>query len=79
VAAIGEAIGRPLRFVELDPDDAAARLFGGLPPEVATQIVRGQLAMADAPEPMSREVERVLGRPALSYRRWARDHAADFA
>lgn len=79
VAAIGEAIGRPLRFVELDPDDAAARLFGGLPPEMATQIVHAQLAMADAPERMSRDVERVLGRPALTYRRWAHDHASDFA
>jgi uncharacterized protein YbjT (DUF2867 family) len=78
VAAVGAALGRPLRFIELDPDDSAAQLFPGLPTETAEQIVRAQLAMIDNPEPMTREVQRLTARPALTYARWARDHVSEF-
>jgi hypothetical protein len=30
------------------------------------------------PAPLTGEVERVLGRPALTFAEWAADHAADF-
>jgi uncharacterized protein YbjT (DUF2867 family) len=78
LAAVGTAIGRSLRFVELDRDAAVAQLFGGLPPEFAAQIVDAQLAMVDTPEPRTDEVARILGRPARTYAQWAGDHADDF-
>ncbi|MCO1658596.1 hypothetical protein [Pseudonocardia humida] len=57
---------------------ATGTVGGRVPAQLATQIVRGQLAMAESPEPMSADVARIPGRPALPYARWARDHAADF-
>lgn len=75
---IGAALGRSLRFVDLGPDEAATSLFGGMPPQMAHQIVNGQLAMADQPEPVTTEVERITRRPASSYAQWVRDHLADF-
>ncbi|HEV7652601.1 MAG TPA: NAD(P)H-binding protein [Actinophytocola sp.] len=75
---IAAVLGRPLRFVDLGPDGAATTLFGAMPPEMARQLVRGQLAMADQPEPVTTEVERLTGRPARPYAEWVRDHLADF-
>jgi uncharacterized protein YbjT (DUF2867 family) len=78
LAAIGTALGRPLRFVELDAADAAAQLFGDLPPAMASGIVAGQLAMADTPEPMTTEVRRLTGRSARTYAEWVADHREEF-
>lgn len=77
VAAIGAALGRPLRFVDVGEEGAVA-LFDGVPPELARDIVRAQMAMTDDPEPVTTDVPRLLGRPARTYARWARDHVADF-
>ncbi|GII75786.1 nucleotide-diphosphate-sugar epimerase [Sphaerisporangium rufum] len=78
-AAIGEAIGRPVRWVELDPGQAREQMVaGGMPVEMAATIIAGQAAMVAAPEPVLPTVERLIGRPATPYARWARDHADDF-
>lgn len=77
VAAIGAALGRPLRFVDVGEQEAVT-LFEGAPPDLARDIVRAQLAMVDDPEPVTPDVERLLGRPARTYAEWATDHADDF-
>jgi uncharacterized protein YbjT (DUF2867 family) len=77
VAAIGAALGRPLRFVDVGEEGAVA-LFDGVPHELARDIIRAQLAMMDDPEPVTTDVPRLLGRPARTYAQWARDHVADF-
>jgi uncharacterized protein YbjT (DUF2867 family) len=74
---IGTATGRSLRFAEVDAA-SAGELFPGAPDALVQAIVAGQRALVDAPEPVSDDVEEVLGRPALTFDRWARDHAADF-
>jgi uncharacterized protein YbjT (DUF2867 family) len=78
VAAIGRALGRDLRFVELSPDEAKRELFAGAPPGVADAIVDAHARMVVNPEPVSTTVDNLLGRPALTYDSWARDHVADF-
>ena len=78
MAAIGAALGRPLRFEALAPDDAVRELGGEFPPGMAEAIVAGQGAFVDTPEPMTHEVEELTGRPARTFAQWARDHAADF-
>jgi uncharacterized protein YbjT (DUF2867 family) len=78
LAAIGAALGRTLRFEELDADRAAAELFPTMPPAVAAGIIASHEAMATHPEPLTDTVERLLGRPALTFARWARDHVQDF-
>lgn len=77
VRTIGEAIGREVRFVELTPEQARAQWRDTYPPEV----VEWFLEMGRHPEGnnwVSPDVEQVLGRPGLTFDRWARDHAADF-
>jgi uncharacterized protein YbjT (DUF2867 family) len=79
LAALGRALGRDLRFEELDPATAAAELFPGFPPSAVQSIIGGQAAMADHPEPRTDTIAQITGRPARTYADWARDHVADFA
>ncbi len=76
--AIGAALGRPLRFDAMSADEAVRELAGAFPPGLAEIIVAGQAAFVAEPEPMTREVERITGRPARTFAQWARDHVADF-
>lgn len=77
-AAIGAALGRPVRFEEVPAEEAASVLLPGLPREDADRIVAAWASMAAAPEPPTPTVSELLGRPALSFEQWARDHVADF-
>jgi len=77
VRVIGEAIGRELRFDELTPDQARELWREVHEPEV----VEWFLEMGRYPDGnswVSPDVEEVLGRPGLTFDRWARDHVADF-
>ncbi|MFB8170681.1 SDR family oxidoreductase [Kitasatospora purpeofusca] len=79
VALIGEAVGRPLRFEEIAPAEAAERMrAAGWPAELVAAVLPAQAAMLDRPEPVNDAVERITGIPARSFREWAVDHAADF-
>ena len=78
LAAIGAALGRPLRFEALAPDDAVRELGDEFPPGLVEAIVAGQGAFVETPEAMTREVEELTGRPARTFAEWARDHVADF-
>jgi uncharacterized protein YbjT (DUF2867 family) len=77
--AIGAALGRPLRFEAMPPDVAVRELADAFPPGLAESIFAGQGAFVREPEPVTREIERITGRPARTYAQWARDHAADFS
>ncbi|MDH5833300.1 SDR family oxidoreductase [Luteimonas kalidii] len=80
VRIIGEAIGRPVRWEEIPADVARQQLLAewGDP-----DFVDGALAywagLAERPEPVTRTVERLTGRPARTFREWATDHAEAFA
>ena len=78
LAAVGAALGRVLRFEALSPDDAVRELSAEFPPGLAEKIVAGQAAFVGTPEPMTREVEELTGRPARTFAEWARDHVVDF-
>ncbi|CAL9490034.1 NAD(P)H azoreductase [Nocardiopsis dassonvillei] len=79
VRILGEAIGVQARWEEQPPEEAVAELtalFGDA--GYAEDALAHWASMAERPEAVSRDVERVLGRPALPFREWARDRAADF-
>jgi uncharacterized protein YbjT (DUF2867 family) len=76
--AIGAAIGRRLHFEELDPDTAAKQLLAAAPPQVTRSILEAHASFVTQPEPVTDTVARVTGHGALSFARWARDHAVDF-
>ncbi|MFC4529278.1 NAD(P)H-binding protein [Sphaerisporangium dianthi] len=76
---IGEAIGRPVRWEEMDAEVARrAMIDQGMPPSLAGAIVDAHAAMVAAPEPVTTTVEEITGAPATDFRQWAADHAADF-
>ncbi|MEW9532122.1 NAD(P)H-binding protein [Microbispora sp. NPDC049125] len=79
VRAIGEAVGRPLRFEEMPPGEAREHLVAqGWPPAFAEGALRGWAGLMAAPEPVSGAVEELTGAPPRTFRQWAADHAADF-
>ncbi|GIG64692.1 SDR family oxidoreductase [Phytomonospora endophytica] len=77
-AIIGEATGRDVRFEELPPDiDVFAARWGDR--AFAAARLAAWKSFTETPERVTDTVERVLGRPARTFRTWAEDHAGDFA
>jgi hypothetical protein len=77
--ALAAALGRPIAFGELMPAKAADRLRGaGWPLDaIELELMLPAEFVERAPRPRD-TVERVVGRPALSFRRSAVEHADDF-
>lgn len=78
LAVIGDALGRSLRFEEIDAVEAAAEVFPGMPAGAVSSMIEAHAAMVAHPEPVTDTVERLTGRPARPFAQWARDHVADF-
>jgi len=76
VAILGDAIGRPLRFEELTPDEARREL--PFPPAALEMLMKAWSAAIGQPALVTDVIEQVTGRRARSFAEWARDHAADF-
>ncbi|MFB9876479.1 NAD(P)H-binding protein [Planobispora siamensis] len=77
--AIGEAIGREVRFEEVPAETAREQMLAawGDAPTV-DGMLRAWAKMAEEPEPVTATVEEITGTPARTFREWAADHAADF-
>jgi uncharacterized protein YbjT (DUF2867 family) len=80
VAIIGDIIGRRLRYEEIPPQAASERMIAhGFPEPFVTALMARYAKHAALPQfPPTGEVEKILGRPALSYAEWVADHAAAF-
>jgi len=78
-ALIGEAIKAPVSFIETAPDQVRAALLAqGLPAEVPDRLLGSLADYARRPGPTTETVQKLLGRPALSFAAWAAEHAAAF-
>src|SRR3954451_18798951 len=73
VHAIGDAIGRPLRWEELSREDAEGQIAG-----VPATALDTWASFVETPEVVTSTVEDVTGEPARAFGEWARDHAQDF-
>jgi uncharacterized protein YbjT (DUF2867 family) len=73
VHAIGDAIGRPLRWEELSREDAEDQIAG-----VPDTALDTWASFVETPEVVTSTVEDVMGEPARPFGEWARDHAQDF-
>jgi uncharacterized protein YbjT (DUF2867 family) len=79
VAAIGNALGRPLRYQEIPPEVARqAMVAHGFAEPFVTALLALQAAAVGTPAVTTGEVDKILGRPARTFAEWATDHAADF-
>lgn len=72
VELIGAAIGRPLRWQELDRAHARSEF------DIPDVLLDAWEDFLSHPEPVTDEVARLLGHPALGFADWARDRAGLF-
>ncbi|HEX5436468.1 MAG TPA: NAD(P)H-binding protein [Gemmatimonadaceae bacterium] len=79
VRAIGEAIGRPLRFEELSPDEFRRETADTWPAGVAEMLLGAWRATLGRRAFLASAVQDVLGAPAKTFAQWATDNAAAFA
>jgi uncharacterized protein YbjT (DUF2867 family) len=76
---IGEAIGKAVPWQEIAPEQfRQALLAQGVPADVPDRMIGYWGSLAEHPSPTTFEVERLLGRPALTFADWAGEHAAAF-
>ncbi|MFJ8539190.1 NAD(P)H-binding protein [Streptomyces sp. NPDC093591] len=78
-AAIEDAVGEAVRFVELTRAEARERMLGFMPEPVVESTLDMLGAPAAALRRVSPDVERVLGRPAGAFADWARRNVSAFA
>lgn len=78
VEAIGEALGRRLRFEELAPDGFRQAMAGRWPEPVVEMLLSAWGATLGHRALVTSAVAEVADAPARSFRDWARDHADAF-
>jgi uncharacterized protein YbjT (DUF2867 family) len=79
VAAIAAALGEPVRLEEVDVDTYRAQLLAQLPGPIVERYLQARGNVPQLPAELAADaVPEILGRPALTFAEWARDHAADF-
>jgi uncharacterized protein YbjT (DUF2867 family) len=78
---VGAARGRPVRYVDADPDDFRAQLeAGGVHPGYVALLTRlFEAGRAGAASAVHGTVERVTGRPATSFAEFAKEAAPAWA
>src|SRR4051812_23552997 len=73
---IGDVIGRPLRFEETSPEEARREL--PVPASAVNMLLNAWAAAIGQPALVTPTVAEITGRPALTFRDWATDHAGAF-
>ncbi|MEU7643938.1 NmrA family NAD(P)-binding protein [Streptomyces huasconensis] len=78
IHAIGTALGRTLRFVDIPPREVGPDLFPHVAPEVLPALL-ASFAEAVGTEPeITTTVEKITGKKARTFPQWATDHKAAF-
>ncbi|MFJ2772733.1 NAD(P)H-binding protein [Streptomyces sp. NPDC087300] len=78
IHAIGAALGRTLRFVDIPPEEVGPELFPHVPPQMLPAILASFAAAVGSRPEITTTVEDVTGSPARTFEEWARDHKDDF-
>lgn len=78
IHAIGQALGRDLRFVEVPPEEVTEDMFPHVPSGMLQAILESFAETVGVAPEVTSTVESVTGTPARTFTQWSRDHAADF-
>ena len=78
VHAIGDAIGRPLRFEELSPDEFRRETADTWPPAIADMLLNAWQAALGRSAFVTSAVQEILGKPPRTFPQWAADHRSAF-
>jgi uncharacterized protein YbjT (DUF2867 family) len=74
IRLIGEALGRPLRYEELTPEEARRAISPYAPADLLFATWEQCIGM---PAPVTDTVERITGRPPRSVAQWAADYLGE--
>ncbi|SDP73532.1 Uncharacterized conserved protein YbjT, contains NAD(P)-binding and DUF2867 domains [Actinopolyspora xinjiangensis] len=74
VAVLSEELARPVEFVELSTEQARQRMLRYMP----AGIVEDMLSTEGGDPGLPDTVRRITGRPARTFRQWAREHVEAF-
>jgi len=78
VSIIGAAIGRPIRFEELSPEEFRRETAGTWPAPVVDMLLAAWSAAIGRPAYVTSTVADVVGSPARTFCQWVLDHAEVF-
>lgn len=80
VRAIGEALGRPVRWQEVSRAEAGQQMLtDGFPHSFVDVLLDTYATMlTQPPQPITHTVQEITGTPARTFAQWALDHARDF-
>jgi uncharacterized protein YbjT (DUF2867 family) len=78
VREIGRAIGRPLRFEELSPDEFRRETSGTWAGAAVEMLLGAWQATLGHPAFVTSAVQEILGSPPRTFHQWAADNAAAF-
>jgi uncharacterized protein YbjT (DUF2867 family) len=79
VEIIGAILDRPLRYQEIPPEVVRQRFVGlGFPAAFGDAYVAMLAETLDKPALVTHEVEKILGRPAVTFAQWVSQHAGLF-
>lgn len=79
VGAIAEALDESVRLEEVDVDTYRSELVTQLPAFMVERLIQAGGTVRELPAELAVDaVPEVVGRPALTFAEWARDHVADF-
>jgi uncharacterized protein YbjT (DUF2867 family) len=78
VAAIGDALGEPVRFVEQSRAEARNQMLGYMPEPVVEATLGALGAPSAAEQRVSPDVRRLLSRAPRTFAEWAARHVAAF-
>jgi uncharacterized protein YbjT (DUF2867 family) len=79
VGIIGEAIGEEVRWQDLPPETAREQLIAAWGNAAFVDArLNAWRTFVDSPERVTDTVERLVDRPAPTFRSWAEEHADDF-
>jgi uncharacterized protein YbjT (DUF2867 family) len=79
VRIIGKAIGRPLRFEELSPEEFRRQAAGTWPASVADMLLAAWQATLGHRAFISMAVREITGSPARTFEQWAAENAGAFS
>lgn len=79
VHAIGDAIGRSLRFDELSPDEFRRETAATWPGSAVDMLLSAWQATLGHPAFVTSAIQKIVGSPPRTFYQWAADNAAAFA
>jgi uncharacterized protein YbjT (DUF2867 family) len=79
VEIIGSVLHRDLRYHEIQADLVRQRFVSlGFPAEFGAAYVEMLATTVDRPAEVTDNIEKILGRPAVTFEQWVRDHTSLF-